>query len=383
MPVTYHAHASNLRSALPSARTVDIQMHTRKRGSMLTSARSLTLPLTFLTFLSIGLNAPAQQGAAGAHESPQNILLNVHVAPNKGSETTGLQSKDFTVLDNHSAQRIQSFKAITSSQEPVKVILLIDAVNTDVSRVAYAREQAQKFLKTNNGQLENPTTIAVLTDSGTQIQKDFTSDGNALSSSLDHYTIGLREITRASGIWGADERVNISLRAVRELMAYASSLPGRKILLWISPGWPLLSGARIELSPQQQKQVFANVVAFSGELEQSNVTMYSINPLGVEESLNREDYYQSFVKGVATPGRTDLADLSLQVLAVQSGGLALNGSNDVVGGLKTCIADLNSWYEITIPAARADRPNEYHQIDVKTIQPGLIARTRNGYYAQP
>jgi VWFA-related protein len=350
---------------------------------MLTCPRSLTLLLTFLTFLSIGLNASAQQGAPGVHESPQNILLNVHVAPKKGTEATGLQSKDFTVLDNHSEQRIQSFKAITSSQEPVKVILLIDAVNTNVSRVAYAREQAQKFLKANNGQLENPMTIAVLTDRGTQIQKDFTSDGNALSSSLDHYTIGLRDVTRASGIWGADERVDISLRAVRELMAYASSLPGRKILLWISPGWPLLSGARIELSPQQQKQVFANVVAFSDELQRSNVTMYSINPLGVEEGLYREDYYQSFVKGVTTPGRTDLADLSLQVLAVQSGGLALNGSNDVVGGLKTCVADLNSWYEITIPATRADRPNEYHQIDVKTMQPGLIARTRNGYYAQP
>ena len=77
--------------------------------------------------------------------------------------------------------------------------MLIDAVNTDFTRVAYVREQAQKFLRTNNGHLENPTTIAVLTDSGTQIQKNFTSDGNALSSSLDHYTISLREITRSSG----------------------------------------------------------------------------------------------------------------------------------------------------------------------------------------
>ena len=31
-------------------------------------------------------------------------------------------------------------------ETPVKVILLIDAVNTDFSRMAYAREQAQKFL---------------------------------------------------------------------------------------------------------------------------------------------------------------------------------------------------------------------------------------------
>ncbi len=94
---------------------------------------------------------------------------------------------------------------------------------------------------------------------------------------------------------------------------------------------------RIQLSSQQQNQIFANVVAFSNELQQSNVTLYSINPLGVDESIYRGNYYQSFVKGVSTSSQTDLADLSLQVLAVQSGGLALNGSNDVVGALKTCV----------------------------------------------
>ena len=333
--------------------------------------------------LANGYAAMAEQGTAVAHQSPQSIRLNVHVAPKSGPAATGLESRDFTVLDNRAPQQILSFKAINANQEPAKVILLIDAVNTDFSRVAQARDQVQKFLRADNGHLQHPTTIAVLTDRGTQIQKDFTTDGNGLSSTLDHYTIGLREITRSSGIWGADERVDTSLRAVRELSAYATSLPGRKVLLWISPGWPLLSGARIELSSRQQNQIFSNVVAFSNKLQQSDVTLYSINPLGVEESLYRQDLYQAFVKGVPTSSKTDMADLSLQVLAVQSGGLALNGNNDVVHGLKTCLADLDSWYEITVPTSRADRPNEYHQIEVKTDKPGLVTRTRDGYYAQP
>jgi VWFA-related protein len=330
-----------------------------------------------------GLSACAQQEAAAGRDSSQVIRLNVQVAPKKGPATTALQAEDFTVLDNHAPQRVRSFKAAVGNQEPVKTILLIDAVNTDFSRVDFAREEAQKFLQENAGQLENPTTIAVLTDRGTQIQKGFTRDGNALSSTLGNYTIGLREITRASGIWGADERVDASLRAFRELMAYASTLPGRKVVVWISPGWPLLSGVRIQLSSKQQNQIFADVVAFSNELQQSDVTLYSVNPLGVDENLYRADYYQNFVKGVSTSDRIDLADLSLQVLAVQSGGLALNGSNDVVAGLRTCLSDLHSWYEITIPADKADRPNEYHQIDVKVNKPGLITRTRDGYYAQP
>jgi VWFA-related protein len=347
---------------------------------MTTYVRSLSL---LVSALLAGSPALAQQAPATVQSAPQSIRLNVHVAPKKGTETDGLEAKDFDVLDNSVPASILSFKAATSDQTSVKVILVIDAVNTDFTRVAYARDQAQSFLKTNEGHLANPTTIAVLTDRGTQIQKDFTSDGNALSSSLDNYTTGLREITRASGIWGADERVDVSLHAVRDLMAYASSLSGRKVLLWISPGWPLLSGARIELSSRQQKQIFASVVAFSNELQRSDVTLYDINPLGVDESLYRADYYQSFVKGVASPHRTDLADLSLQVLAVQSGGLSLNGSNDVQGGLKTCVADFQSWYELTVPVNRADHPDEYHHIDVKTDKPGFIARTRDGYYAQP
>ena len=173
-------------------------------------------------------------------------------------------------------------------------------------------------MKANNGQLENPTTIAVLTDRGTQIQKDFFEerDGNALSSSLDQYTISLREITRSSGIWGLVERVDTSLRAVRELMDTCPAFLAARFCYGSSRAGALLSGVRIQLSSQQQNQIFANVVAFSNELQQSNVTLYSINPLGVDESLYRANYYQSFVKGVSTSSQTDLADLSLQVLAV-------------------------------------------------------------------
>jgi hypothetical protein len=111
--------------------------------------------------------------------------------------------------------------------------------------------------------------------------------------------------------------------------------------------------------------------------------LYNVNPLGPEESPLRADFFQDFVKGVSKPNQTDLADLSLQVLAVQSGGLALHGTSDVAGNLRKCLADTESWYEITLDAAIAERPNEYHHIQVTLDKPGLTARTRDGYYAQP
>ena len=346
--------------------------------------RATHLFLAFATLLPGSVVASAQQGASAARQtSPRTIHLDVVVTPKSGRPVSGLAEQDFTLTDNKAARPLVSFRAVTAAQDPVKVIVLIDAVNIDFTRVAYARQQVQKFLKADGGKLDHPTTIAVLTDKGTVFQRELTEDGNALSASLDHYTIGLREIRHDAGIWGANDRVQISLMAVQQLAAYGAGLPGRKIVVWVSPGWPLLSGSRIDLDATQQRQIFGNVVAFSRELQQANVTLYNVNPLGPEEGLLRQDYYQEFVKGVSKPSQTDLADLSLQVLALQSGGLSFNGTSDVAGNLKKCVADTEAWYEISFEGSPAEQPNEYHHVQVNVEKPGLSARTRDGYYAQP
>lgn len=339
--------------------------------------------ILFAVLLPGMLIAFGQQASTDSNSSARSVHLNVVVAPKSGPPVAGLRQQDFTLLDNNSIQPIRSFKAVSKGQEPVQVILLIDAVNTRFDTVAYERNGLQRFLRADGGQLAHPTMIAVLTDQGTQMQKGFSSDGNALSASLDHYTIGLREITRRTGIWGADERVQISLTAVRQLATYASTIPGRTIVLWISPGWPLLSGARIYLDSKQQQQIFGDVVFFSTQLRQANVTLYNINPLGPGEPLLRTNYYQAFVKGIKNPNQTNVGDLGLQVLAVQSGGLALESSSDVTGMLQKCLADTHSWYEINFDMPVPERPNEYHHLEVRVDKPGLYARTRDGYYAQP
>ncbi len=331
-----------------------------------------------LLLASLLTTATAQQPA-----DPHTMRLDVIVTPKAGVPIPGLLQQDFTLLDNKSAQPITSFKAVNLHQEPVKVILIIDGVNTSFLRVSYVQQEAQKFLKANEGRLAQPTSIAVVTDKGTEIEPSFSLDGNALSASLDHYSVGLRQITRSSGIWGADERTQISIGALRQITTYAATLPGRKVLLWISPGWPLLSGVRIDLDNRQRQQIFHDIVSFSKALQQSDVSIYNINPLGPEEDLSRASYYQSFTKGISRPGDTDLADLSLQVLAVQSGGLVLSGSSDVANILQKCVADTQSWYELTFTPASAEKPDEYHHIQINIDKPGLIARTRDGYYAQP
>jgi hypothetical protein len=71
------------------------------------------------------------------------------------------------------------------------------------------------------------------------------------------------------------------------------------------------------------------------------------------------------------------------VLAVHSGGLVLTSSNSVVDELQQCVADGSAYYEVSFNGTPAERRDEYHSIDVKVAEPGLTARTLQGYYAQP
>lgn len=349
--------------------------------------RQLSVALALI--VGLGTQAQAQQAPQPAGEQTHTgsqsaagpIRLNVVVDEKSGTPVTGLQQQDFTLMDNGAPRPITGFRSVTAAQEPVHLILLMDAVNTPFNEVAYERDGVDKFFKSNGGKLPYPTTFGFLTDRGTQIRKTFSTDGNQLSTTMAHFNQGLRSIRRGSQ-WGGLERLQISLTALRQLVAVCRATPGRKLVIWVSPGWPLLSGPGINLSRSQQQSLFAEVVEFSTELRQSDVTVYDVNPLGAGESLLRADYYEAYVKGVGDASQVQIASLGLQVLALQSGGLTFHSNSDVTGLIQRCIRDGQAWYEITFDPSPAEKPNEFHEVQVKVDKPGVRVRTQNGYYAQ-
>jgi VWFA-related protein len=333
-------------------------------------------PMLFVAVFS------AQEKALPTPAAAATIDLDVVVTPRTGPPVADLQQQDFTVLDNKTPQHITSFRASGGSQAPIQVIVVIDAVNVPYERIAYERGEIDKFLHANGGRLAYPTSLAFFTDKGLQLQQGSSTDGNELSSSVDSYAVGLRDIRRSSQ-YQASDRFQLSINALRSLVGSVGNHPGRKIVLWVSPGWPLLSGPGIYLDSRQQNQLFSTVVELSTQLRQGHVTLYSINPIGAAESVGRTFYYQDFVKGVAKPGQAQVGDLSVQVLATQSGGLVLNGSNDVAALLEQCMADTEAYYELSFSPAPSDHRDEYHHLTIQVAKPGLIARTRDGYYSQP
>jgi VWFA-related protein len=336
--------------------------------------------LLVMTFFQIA--AVAQQTTSQPAAAPNSIRLDVVVSHKNNPPVGGLEQKDFTILDNKHTQPITSFRAVTGRDSKARVIIVLDAVNIDYEHVAYAREEIEKYLHAEGGQLTHPTAFGLLTDTGMRLQEQYSTDGNSIATAVEANVTGLRTIRRTSQ-YGAFDRFNISIAGLRELLQREASTPDRKIVLFVSPGWPLLSGPAIEnsLDSKQQTELFDTLVALSNEMRRGNIALYSVNPLGQGESESRASYYEAFLKGVNAPKNIEPANLSLQVLAVQSGGRAIDFNNDVSAVLRQSVADTQNYYEITFEPAPPDPKNYYHRVEVKLANSDLTGRARMGYYS--
>jgi hypothetical protein len=102
----------------------------------------------------------------------------------------------------------------------------------------------------------------------------------------------------------------------------------------------------------------------------------------VNENLGRTFLYEDYLKGVKKPSDVNFANISLQVIADETGGLVLS-STDISGILKRCMDDAGPYYRMSFEPPPAERRDIYHSLTVKVDQPGLTAHTNTGYYDQP
>lgn len=336
----------------------------------------------FLVLLGTALNISgfAQQPQT-IHGSESEMRLYAVVSQKNGTPVADLRQEDFQVIDNKTPATITSFRAL-GKDAPVSVVLLIDALNTGFDSISNEQQQLESFLRSNEGRLAHPTALAVFTERGVGMQQSYSTDGNALADVLKGNQFGLRTITRSTGFYGAAERYQLSLRALDRLLETLSTQPGRKIVLWVSPGWALFASPGIEISSKQQQEIYGEVVSFSNLMRRADVTLYSIDPHSAGDFSLRNFSYQDYVKGISKPNQAQYADLSLQVLAYQSGGLTLFSSNDIGALLRTCLDDTNAYYEISFKPIPGDPRSGYHSIEIKVDRPGVTVRTRNGYYSQ-
>ncbi len=350
------------------------------------------VPLSAVSGQDTALPHPQPRPAGPANVPPDStnrqITLDVQVTDKSGVPIRGLQKQDFTLLDDKQPQNILSFNAVddgaaTATDPPVEIVLVVDAVNTSFGSNSYERDEVKKFLLQNGGKLAWPVSFVIFSEDGPKVQNRSSRDGNALAALYDQYQVGLRSKYLTNGGWGAAERFETSVKGLTSIVAYEQTRPGRKLMIWLSRGWPMLWQPDLHLTPKDAQHLFDSITAASTGLRQARITLYSIDPVGLRNAgAVQNSYYENFLKGVTSPSRALPGNLGLQVLAVQSGGRVFASSNDLTAAIAQCVADADAFYVLSFGAARADQANEYHSIGITVDKPGVTARTRTGYYAQ-
>jgi VWFA-related protein len=335
------------------------------------------------------LRPPAPVPAMSTANREGRMSLDVVVNDATGMPVRGLEPWDFKLLDNDRSSKILSFHsydgAAVRPDPPVEVILVVDELNLPFTLVAFVRSELAEFLRQNGGHLAQPLSIMLLTEEGLRIQPRPSLDGLAQLDLLSRIQGHISSINTAMGAEGALERAQISVHQMATIAENEAKKPGRKLLIWVGPGWPMLQSQAFRFNEKDQRRYFDVIVELTNRLREARIVVYSVSP---EDSSmgggpSRSLLYKSFLKGVTTEQQADIGNLALKVLVSRTGGRILGPDNDLVGQINQCIAEANAFYRLSFDPPRADHPDEYHDVQVQVNQSGMMVRTNSGYYNEP
>jgi hypothetical protein len=286
--------------------------------------------------------------------------------------------------------------------------LMVDTLNLPDRLATYERAEIERFLRQNHGHLSNPVTVFGLSNAGLWTTNQASADGNVLADEIrdDRKSVMARRMfggTRgmpSDALFAEDPPGLTALKALGEIGMAELRSSGRKLLIWVGPGWGVGSG-RYFHSILNRQQLFEAIDWFSTLLREARITLYSTSVGEAEWDKSREILYRTYLAGVKSPQDATENQLERKVIAVQSGGRVLDPSDDLttnisatglsdrvpeydlVAQINRCVLEGSTFYTLSFNPAPTERSDEYHDLEVRVGVPGLTARTNTGYYDQP
>lgn len=242
--------------------------------------------------------ATAQAPPAGQAEAPKPViqaesrlvLVDTVVTDKKGQYVTDLTQGDFKVYEDNKEQAITNFSwesdpAIQAAGQKHYMILFFDVASMDIGDQAQARNAANKFVESNAGP---DRLMAVVNYGGTLvIQQNFTSNAKLLQAAVMGTSTpnintnpgaappvqvamnGLPSLGKSE----ADFGVRSMLLAIRSLAKNLRGVPGRKMLILFTSGFPL--------SSENMSELTATIDACS----KANVAIYPLDARGLATGM--------------------------------------------------------------------------------------------------
>jgi VWFA-related protein len=185
------------------------------------------------------------------------FTIDVVVTDAAGKPVSDFAPQDFTLLDNGQPAKIRTMRnslAAASERAPdaaPKLIFVLDAVNLSPQQLTQTESAIVRFLRRNHGRLETTCFVYRVTRDGLFSSSQRTRDGDTLAKEVEQHK-SPRTVWRSGrntdqgllGTWvGRSQRNPLSLSALGSIAIDQREIAGRKIVVWIGPGWPVLGNA--------------------------------------------------------------------------------------------------------------------------------------------
>jgi VWFA-related protein len=225
-----------------------------------------------------GTDQPVQVNTVIRTES-RTVLVDAVVTDKKGHYITDLSQQDFKVFEDNKEQAITSFSsgsdpAMQGPGQKHYMILFFDNSSMEMGDQMQARNAAVKFIETGAGP---DRLIAVVNFGGSLvIRQNFTASAELLKAAVSganvpHIdtngqgpqptmvaTLGMPSISNAEADYGA----RTMLLSIRSLAKTLRSVPGRKMLILLTAGFPLTIESQSELTATIDACNKANVAVY-------------------------------------------------------------------------------------------------------------------------
>jgi VWFA-related protein len=339
----------------------------------------------------------------------REVVLDVIVSNGSGHPLSGLDKNAFTIKEDGVAQSIRTFeengpgRSHSADTATTEDILLLDEVNTRYADAAYARHCLHRLVEKHGAKLEEPTSLLVLTGDGLAVLHEPTQDGNALLRALDGRNPTLPTDLLMVGGSHDVRRLDLSLLAILKIALTGKDPDHRRNLIWIGSGFSITANSL--MTDEGRGSLYDTIRDISMELLRARMAVYTIDPIGVPSVVYRVDSSEpSLVRGEAASqalsvtansgfgsslqehfenGNLGMADVALQSLAVETGGRAFVGRNDVDELVMASEREGAHYYTLTYYPSNRDFNGKFRTISVSVDRSSAVARTRAGYFAIP
>jgi VWFA-related protein len=278
------------------------------------------------------------------------------------------------------------------------LVLFFDMTSMPIPDQLRAQKEAQKFLKEK---MTPSDLVAIMTfSSDVKVVQDFTEDRDLLSKEIKNLTVGegagFDETTAddstadtGAAFTADDSEFNIfntdrQLTALETAVKMLGSLNEKKAMVYFASGMQ-------KNGNDNDAQLRATVNAAI----RSNVAFYTVDARGLVASAPLGDATKSSPGGsgmyTGSSGRAAQTNFAAQqetlfTLASDTGGKALQDSNDLSMGIVQAQKDVSSYYIIGYYSTNEKLDGAFRKVDIKLKDPAQASRLaaldyRHGYYA--